>query len=84
VEAPTKFELKADSDQFDAGTCRVGKIVCCAREWWARRVTILPTRMERGRALAHPTIDSMSSEFAIAVNLKTAKALGLEVPWLLQ
>ena len=28
---------------------------CCARAWWARRVTILPTRIERGRALAHPT-----------------------------
>jgi PQQ-dependent catabolism-associated beta-propeller protein len=36
-------------------SCRVGKIACRVREWWARRVSDFAHAVDRGRALAHPT-----------------------------
>ena len=46
---------------------RVGKILARAREWWAWRPAILPTRMGLDGALAHPDDASILSKPALAI-----------------
>jgi hypothetical protein len=65
AKSPAMF---VNGGQYQGVHARLRGLLACAIPGRSRG-QVLPTRIERGRALAHPCRDSMSSELAIVQNI---------------